>query len=510
MKNRIVSLPVAALIVMLTACTTGGTQFTVPEPVPKPYVTRYTAALTDLGDLLQSCPSRRPYRLEEPVIFEIRPIQNCTGEDALPSDFSTVLTTVVSSIGFPIAAKPPISLREQEVAYGQMPKTGPEPDLTIGGCITESEKRFSSEFQFEIDLLFEDREDDGSTGEDSVDGGFSRNKVNEVHSLALDLYLVDKSDLIVESVSARVDVVRFGKSSNYGVFFRGSGIGVRDRLQAAQSGSEALRIAAQQSVLVLLGRYLRVPYWRVLSGSEPDQQLVDRYRAVLESGQAPEDFRLLLFAHGVDLSFDTYTFSEPELQAVAALKQRLGLSAEMEDIDLAMHLWQSIPFSRQGSRLSDLRRQLQSKPPAPQKPSDSLLSMISRLRPGEELLFPIFFDYEQSLLSEPAKKRIDQLVEALKTSGRFKEDWWIELRGHTDERGSPAKNQEISEKRAAGVASYLAQKHKVPTERIASGGFGSAEPLEKNPSTEAQYGRNRRVEILLVTGKRPTAQPAAN
>ncbi len=497
----------ATLGLIMSACSTTGPRVRPPTPEVEVWLneTILTDSLARLGELLIAFPVPRPYRLDEDVIVGMEPIPNHSGEEGLPPDLSTMVTTIVRTVGSPILPKAAITYREREVSYGRALQTGPEPHLMIRGSVTEGERSRIKESTFDLDGLIEERDPDGKPGRDSVDFGGSFGRNEEAWTLAIDLHLVNRDGFVLEAVSHRVDVVRRGRSSSYGVYFRGSGLGFRARKLVAQSKSQALRIAAQQSVIVLLGRHFRVPYWKIVPGSVPDQKLVETYRRVLLGGEAPEDYRLLLYASGLDIALDRYTFSDAEWRAVAELKRSFNLPAETSDLDLALHLWLSAPLK--DSRITQLRRQLRAEyiPSPPHQTSlgsDTLLGAISQLRPGQELVLPVYFDYDLSSLSEPAKDRVDLLVAALANASHL-EDWWIELKGHSDDRGKRSRLQKLSEKRAERVRSYLEQEHSVPSDRIVSAGFGSTQPIHENATSEEEHSRNRRVEILLVAGKRP-------
>jgi outer membrane protein OmpA-like peptidoglycan-associated protein len=72
----------------------------------------------------------------------------------------------------------------------------------------------------------------------------------------------------------------------------------------------------------------------------------------------------------------------------------------------------------------------------------------------------------------------------------------IYVKGHTDELGDAAKNQELSEKRAQLVADYMVGKG-IGKDRIFTKGYGSTKPYFVNPATERDRALNRRVEISV-------------
>lgn len=75
----------------------------------------------------------------------------------------------------------------------------------------------------------------------------------------------------------------------------------------------------------------------------------------------------------------------------------------------------------------------------------------------------------------------------------------IDVIGHTDNTGSAALNQDLSQRRAASVATVLIG-NGVPAGRIATVGRGEDAPIASNLSDEGR-AQNRRVEIII----RPTA-----
>ncbi|WP_374645253.1 OmpA family protein [Tabrizicola sp.] len=74
----------------------------------------------------------------------------------------------------------------------------------------------------------------------------------------------------------------------------------------------------------------------------------------------------------------------------------------------------------------------------------------------------------------------------------------IEVIGHTDNTGSAAYNQDLSQRRAVSVAAVLRESG-VPGARIAAYGRGEDQPIASNLTPDGR-AKNRRVEIII----RPT------
>lgn len=79
----------------------------------------------------------------------------------------------------------------------------------------------------------------------------------------------------------------------------------------------------------------------------------------------------------------------------------------------------------------------------------------------------------------------------------------VEVTGHTDNVGSVASNNDLSERRAISVARILAQGG-VEKERIKVFGAGSSQAITSN-ATEEGRAKNRRVEIKLIAAPQPVA-----
>jgi|JI102314A1RNA_FD_contig_111_39490_length_1719_multi_6_in_0_out_0_2 outer membrane protein OmpA-like peptidoglycan-associated protein len=71
----------------------------------------------------------------------------------------------------------------------------------------------------------------------------------------------------------------------------------------------------------------------------------------------------------------------------------------------------------------------------------------------------------------------------------------ITVRGYTDNTGSAAYNQRLSQDRANSVASYLTRSG-VPASRVQAIGYGMSNPVASNATPEGR-AQNRRVEISI-------------
>jgi OOP family OmpA-OmpF porin len=76
----------------------------------------------------------------------------------------------------------------------------------------------------------------------------------------------------------------------------------------------------------------------------------------------------------------------------------------------------------------------------------------------------------------------------------------LEIGGHTDDRGSEQKNQEVSQERAQAVVDYLIERYShITAEMLVAKGYGPIQPIADN-ATEEGRAQNRRVEVILISG----------
>jgi outer membrane protein OmpA-like peptidoglycan-associated protein len=103
----------------------------------------------------------------------------------------------------------------------------------------------------------------------------------------------------------------------------------------------------------------------------------------------------------------------------------------------------------------------------------------------------IFFNTGSSQLLKKSFKPLDEVVTIMNENPTL----LLDVEGHTDNTGTPEKNQTLSESRAESVKSYLVSKG-IDASRLISAGFGQDRPIADN-KTVAGRTQNRRSELKL-------------
>ncbi len=107
----------------------------------------------------------------------------------------------------------------------------------------------------------------------------------------------------------------------------------------------------------------------------------------------------------------------------------------------------------------------------------------------------ILFSTGSSTITATSRNNIEQLARIL---NRYS-DTNIVIEGHTDDIGSEATNQLLSERRAESVATLL-KVYGVSGSRVSPVGYGETRPVSTN-ETETGRRLNRRVEVLIYANE---------
>ena len=103
----------------------------------------------------------------------------------------------------------------------------------------------------------------------------------------------------------------------------------------------------------------------------------------------------------------------------------------------------------------------------------------------------MLFDFDRSTVKPEAAQILDRLVVFMNEN----KDKRANLAGYTDNVGTEAYNQALSERRVNSVKSYVVGKG-VDSGRVSGQGFGESKPIADNKTAEGR-AKNRRVEIKV-------------
>jgi outer membrane protein OmpA-like peptidoglycan-associated protein len=199
------------------------------------------------------------------------------------------------------------------------------------------------------------------------------------------------------------------------------------------------------------------------------------------------------------------------LLSLLAVAVTLGVSARLaqaEDPALADDILKALTPEQQTRSLSVSRPQTAVTPEQARlveslknKTASSLapverekLAAVTKDKPSFDV--KINFDFDSDRIGPAAARAVDEIGKALSNS-KLTGNTFI-IAGHTDAKGSSTYNQELSERRAESVKSYLIEKYKIPAADLIAAGYGKAMLKDvSNPFAP----ENRRVQIINMADK---------
>jgi outer membrane protein OmpA-like peptidoglycan-associated protein len=118
---------------------------------------------------------------------------------------------------------------------------------------------------------------------------------------------------------------------------------------------------------------------------------------------------------------------------------------------------------------------------------------LQSMKAGNKVVLKnVFFETNSFELKPESTVELNKMLQFLNENFNLK----IEISGHTDNVGSDALNQKLSENRAKAVVDYLTSKGITPA-RMISKGYGKTQPIANN-NTEEGRALNRRTEFKIL------------
>ena len=104
----------------------------------------------------------------------------------------------------------------------------------------------------------------------------------------------------------------------------------------------------------------------------------------------------------------------------------------------------------------------------------------------------LIFEVGKSKIDPTSYSELDEVVQMMRNNPKMV----IQLEGHTDVRGDPRKNMELSQQRVGAVRDYLIKKG-VHKGKVKTKAFGGTQPISRE-NTEEAHKLNRRVEVRIL------------
>ncbi len=280
-----------------------------------------------------------------------KPIFDKTGtslptQGEIPQDISEMVKSTLNGFGgdiLYIPYDPEFMLNTAQTGYSEWgDKTLPHVVL-VGGL---------TEFDRGLVTKEEGLDVSGAADELGIPFGldFEDTRKNSLARITLDFNLLDFKTFIGIPFVQAVNTISVNKGlgvDNLGFTVYGQTLGVRGKIKKVQGRHAAVRLLVQLSVIQVIGKYQKLPYWRLLPGSKPDSVVLDAVREEFYSLEPADRIAkmqefLYLYNKNVEVTgrLDTKTRNAmSEFQAQYSLQGKPPIS---EEVYLA--LFENVPL----------------------------------------------------------------------------------------------------------------------------------------------------------------------
>ena len=135
--------------------------------------------------------------------------------------------------------------------------------------------------------------------------------------------------------------------------------------------------------------------------------------------------------------------------------------------------------------------------PAAESPTFAIQPAVTAPPDRPAVALMVTFPTGSAAITPPAEQVLQALGEALASPDLARYRFRIE--GHTDTVGDAARNQALSERRAAAVRDFLVRRYRIPAARLETVGLGETQLAVPTGDNVAEP-QNRRVQVLNLGG----------
>lgn len=347
MDNTLRRTLIALAAATLVACQANPHKIEVAAPTSQPVAktTSLDGAIRDLGLMTQV--------YEVGVGFMPKPIGDNTGTAAatkfeIPNDVSEMVKSTLNAIGGHVRYVPydPSFVQNSQITgYGNF-ENKVTPDVVISGGITEFDRGMEMRSTgTNVDISA------NAAGGKPLGFKYEDADANAISSITLDFNLLDFQTLTGLPRMQAVNNMKVGKAmakKEIGFTILGPSFGMNGLVKKIQGRHAAVRVLVQLSMIQLTGRYLTLPYWRVLPGGSEDLVVIDNMETAwysLDQTSQINEVQRLLYLYDYDVENDG-TLGDKTVAAVQQYSSERGLDFQTLSFDLFKHLYLNIPMDR--------------------------------------------------------------------------------------------------------------------------------------------------------------------
>jgi hypothetical protein len=348
-KKFITACGLASLLFIVSCSTLNphNVQVELQEDFPTAKITTFDDALVMLGQMTEiyDVPQLR---------IQCQPINDFTGTytsslgGELPQNITEMLKSSLNSIGGRVTFIPydPAFLENSRITgYSKFEKKL-VPDIAVSGGITEFDRGLETRgknLNAGVETNPFSNVPDWFPGE-TIGVEFDQGQKISTASITVDFNLIDFETLSGIPRMQTVNTIKVYKGSNekeLGITLFGPTFGIKGSIKKVQGRHAAVRMLSQLSTIQIVGRYLKLPYWRLLPNSKPDQVVLEALQSDfynMSNSKQIAAIQRLLYLH----SYDVPITGQMDVQTQAVLT-KFGAQTSIS-ADIYTDLYVSVPL----------------------------------------------------------------------------------------------------------------------------------------------------------------------
>lgn len=338
------------LILAMLIVSTGGcalnphnVDVAMDEGVPERKVTDFQQAMLDLGLMSQIYGVDRVNVMSQFVTDNTGTSVATRAE--IPRDITEMVKSTLNGFGGQITYipyDPDFILNSAQTGYSGFQKKL-IPHVVITGGITEFDRGLETRGK-NTDLGLSGGVEGNQTSFD-----FSNKSKESLASITLDFNMVDFETLSGIPLMQAVNNMKVHKAlaeNSIAFSVNGNTVGLKGTIKKVQGRHAAVRLLVQVSMIELLGKYLKLPYWRLL-GTMPDPVVISSIRRKfyeMNEGERIDEVQKLLILNGYNIHLSGQ-LDDATKDALDTFARENGLESPSVDEQSYIALYTSVPVS---------------------------------------------------------------------------------------------------------------------------------------------------------------------
>lgn len=357
LKRILLSTTYAATLFLVVSC--GGmdprnVEVELEESAPEVKVTSYNKALSSLGVMTGVFDTGLVNIMSTDITDQTGTAMTTGGE--IQRSITEIMKSTLNSIGGGVGYVPydPSFIQNQMVTGYSSFENKIKPDVVITGGITEFDRGLETRGEgFDASATANIKGIKTSIPSNEVGARFGDSSKSGKARITLDFNMIDPNTMTgipKMTTTNSMEVHKSMRNKEIGLTIFGPTFGLKGSVKKVQGRHEAVRLLVQASMVQMIGRYLNLPYWRLLGNDIPDPVVLDSLAEIyfsLDDASIANMVQQWLYIHGHDLQMTGQIDAQTEA-ALVKFDSAYQVGSGKVSKDLFINIYLSMPYLDQG------------------------------------------------------------------------------------------------------------------------------------------------------------------